>query len=139
MSERKPFAVPFTSWIDQQIASAQRRGDFDNLAGAGKPLPQRDTSDPAWWVKQKLASENLEMPLPASLQVRKEVARTLAAIAMLDDESRVREALTLLNQRIRKANATSIDGPPTNLAPIPIDAWIDQWKAKREQGERHRA
>ena len=38
MTERKPQSMSFTSWIDQQIADAEKRGVFDNLPGAGKPL-----------------------------------------------------------------------------------------------------
>lgn len=30
------------TWIDRAIREAQRRGDFDNLAGAGKPLAVED-------------------------------------------------------------------------------------------------
>ena len=40
MTERKPREISFTSWIDRQINEAQERGDFDNLPGAGKPLPR---------------------------------------------------------------------------------------------------
>ncbi|HUA42024.1 MAG TPA: DUF1992 domain-containing protein, partial [Streptosporangiaceae bacterium] len=39
MTERKPHDVTFRSWIDQQISEAEERGAFDNLPGAGKPLP----------------------------------------------------------------------------------------------------
>jgi hypothetical protein len=39
MTERKPPGRSFTSWIDQQINEAEERGSFDNLPGAGKPLP----------------------------------------------------------------------------------------------------
>jgi Domain of unknown function (DUF1992) len=39
MTERKPPDLSFTSWIDRQINEAAERGAFDNLPGAGKPLP----------------------------------------------------------------------------------------------------
>ena len=39
MTERKPPEITFASWIDQQINEAAERGAFDNLPGAGKPLP----------------------------------------------------------------------------------------------------
>ena len=42
MTERKPPGMSFTSWIDQQINEATERGLFDNLPGAGKPLPDRE-------------------------------------------------------------------------------------------------
>ena len=40
MTERKPPEISFASWIDQQINEAAERGAFDNLPGAGKPLPR---------------------------------------------------------------------------------------------------
>ena len=33
---------PLSGLIDQIVQNAERRGDFDNLPGAGKPLPQLD-------------------------------------------------------------------------------------------------
>ena len=133
MTQRKPFALPNASWIDQQIQAAQRKGDFDRLPGAGKPLPKRDTSDPDWWLKQKVADEGLELALPPSLQLRKDVRTKLAAIALLTEEKKVREALQLLNERIRRANRASVSGPPTDLAPIPVERWIDGWRERRSR------
>jgi Domain of unknown function (DUF1992) len=31
----------FASWIDQRIQDAEERGLFDDLPGAGKPIPNR--------------------------------------------------------------------------------------------------
>ncbi|MGV9308285.1 DnaJ family domain-containing protein [Nonomuraea sp. NPDC003727] len=46
----------FETLIDRQIREAQERGEFDDLPGAGKPLPNRDElNDELWWVKRKLA------------------------------------------------------------------------------------
>lgn len=134
MAERKPFAVPVESWVDAQIARAKKRGDFDGLPGAGKPLPKRDTSDPAWWVKQKLAEENLELPLPPGLQLRKDVRAKLAAISTLADECQVREALHLLNAHIRTTNARVISGPASDIAPLDVDSWVERWRSRRTTG-----
>jgi hypothetical protein len=42
---------------------------FDNLPGAGKPLPDRgQLHDPLWWVKQLVEREQLSL-LPPSLQL----------------------------------------------------------------------
>ena len=48
MTERKPPGISFTSWIDRQINEAAKRGAFDNLPGAGKPLPKREDDGEAW-------------------------------------------------------------------------------------------
>ena len=42
MTKRKPSGTSFETWIDRQIREAEERGAFDDLAGAGKPLPRRD-------------------------------------------------------------------------------------------------
>jgi hypothetical protein len=42
-------------WIDEIIKAAQERGDFDNLPGAGKPIPGAGTKDDdMWWVRSWL-------------------------------------------------------------------------------------
>ena len=38
----------YESVVDRQIREAQERGEFDNLPGAGKPLPRRALSGDAW-------------------------------------------------------------------------------------------
>ena len=57
----------------------QERGEFDNLPGAGKPIPGLDADDELWWVKQHLRRENLGY-LPPTLALRKEVEQVLAAV-----------------------------------------------------------
>lgn len=71
MTERKPLGTSFESWVDRQIREASERGEFDNLPGSGKPIPDVDESyDELWWVKQKMRRENLSY-LPPTLALRK--------------------------------------------------------------------
>jgi hypothetical protein len=68
----------YESLIDRQIRLAAERGHFDNLAGAGKPLPGLDEPDDGlWWVRGYLRREGLstEALLPPSVQLRKEIDR----------------------------------------------------------------
>ncbi len=46
---------PLMDLISQRIAEAEARGDFDNLPGAGKPLPKCD--DPENALLNRLAKE----------------------------------------------------------------------------------
>ena len=39
MTERKPSGMSWETWINAQIRVAREQGAFDNLPGAGKPLP----------------------------------------------------------------------------------------------------
>jgi hypothetical protein len=47
---------------DNLIREAMERGAFDNLPGAGKPIPDIDQPyDPMWWLKKKLADEQTKL------------------------------------------------------------------------------
>jgi hypothetical protein len=121
---RKPLGSPFESWIEQQIREAQERGAFENLAGAGKPLPGLDEPhDPMWWVKRKLRDEKLSL-LPDALQIRLDLDRALEART----ETELRQSLRELNERIARLNSRVAEGPPTTLAPVDIDAVVLRWR-----------
>ncbi len=75
VTERKPAGTSFTSWIDQQIEEAAKRGAFDDLPGAGKPLPARGDEDAGQaWLRDYVRREGMaaEELLPAPLRLRKE-------------------------------------------------------------------
>jgi len=76
MTERKPRDMSVGSWIDQQIAEAARRGAFDDLPGAGKPIPRRSGGTEAW-LQDYLRREGVSADelLPTPLRLRKEAER----------------------------------------------------------------
>jgi hypothetical protein len=42
-------------WIDAVIEEAEKRGEFDDLPGTGKPIPGAGTKDDdLWWVRSWL-------------------------------------------------------------------------------------
>jgi hypothetical protein len=46
--------------VEDKLAAAYQRGEFDNLPGFGKPDPVIDEPyDPNWWIRSKLAREGL--------------------------------------------------------------------------------
>jgi len=121
---RNPFAAPFETWIEEQIRDAQERGLFENLPGAGKPLPDLDEPyDPMWWVKRKLRDENLSL-LPDALQIRVDLERALDART----EPELREVLLELNQRISRLNSRATCGPPTTLAVVDVEEVVRKWR-----------
>ncbi|MFF0815240.1 DUF1992 domain-containing protein [Rhodococcus sp. NPDC003318] len=131
MTERKPWNVPFESWVERQIRLAQERGDFDNLEGAGKPLPHVDDADENWWVKRKLAAEGLstEALLPPSLQLRREIERLPDSVADLPTEQAVRDVVADVNRRI----AEYIRAPSQPVVPVhrvDVDAAVAAWRAR---------
>jgi hypothetical protein len=131
VTERKPSGMSFETWIDRQIREASERGEFDNLPGAGKPIPGvGGPDDEMWWVKQLMRRENLSH-LPPSLALRKEAEDVLASVPAAKSESAVREMITKLNEKIAAAIRTPADGPPLNLMPLDADKVIESWRDNR--------
>jgi hypothetical protein len=130
MTQRKPPGTSWESWIEAQIRVAQEQGAFDNLPGAGKPLPNLDQYDPLWWVKQLTQREQLSL-LPPSLELLRKVERELATIETLPDEATVRRRIAALNVEIARVNATVVEGPPTRLGKLDVDQVVARWRRTR--------
>jgi hypothetical protein len=102
MTERKPRGMNFQSWIDQQIADAEQRGVFDNLPGAGKPLPRRrrDADYGEAWIRDYARREGVaaEEFLPTPLRLRREIERLKEAVPGMRSEDEVRDTVSDLNR-----------------------------------------
>jgi hypothetical protein len=124
----------YESWVERQIREAIERGEFDNLPGAGRPIPGLNgREDENWWVKGFLEREKLPMPLPASLALRKEVADLPRELAEVTNEEVVREIVADLNQRIRDSHRRRVDGPPVVVGLVDVEAAVAQWRRNRER------
>src|SRR5438093_677532 len=103
MTERKPPGVSWESWFEEQIRQAQEEGAFENLPGAGKPLPDLEESyDPNWWVKKLIRREKVSV-LPPALELLRQVESEFEKIWKARDEAEVRarvHALTLSVQSL---------------------------------------
>lgn len=132
MSQRKPRAVSFESWVEKQIREGRERGSFDDLPGAGRPLPKAASDDLAW-VRDKARREGLPVTalLPPSLAVAKEVEDLPARLARERSEARVRELVEDLDRRIDAARRGPAVGPPVRTARLDVDAVVAQWRAAR--------
>ena len=125
-----------TSWyesvIDRQIREARERGEFDDLPGAGKPLPgygQADDED--WWVRDLIRRENITGMLPASLKLRREIEDIAQTVATKKTEAAVRKVVEDLNERIRRAQRGHLDGPPVVLSTVDADEVVEAWLGLR--------
>ncbi|HVM54239.1 MAG TPA: DUF1992 domain-containing protein [Acidimicrobiales bacterium] len=128
MTERKPPGLSFESWIDKQIRDAEERGEFDNLPGKGKPLPDIDKPrDELWWVRQKLKREDVDI-LPPTLQIRRDLDEAREKIRRATTEGEVREIVTAINEKIRHVNSHVVSGPPTTVAPLHEETVVDRWR-----------
>ncbi len=131
MTKRKPHDTSWTSFIEQQIRDAERRGEFDDLPGAGKPIPGLDRPhDPLWWAKQLLEREGLSFT-PETMQVRRDLERLLERLPQIPSEGAVRTRVKELNARIILANSTQTGGPPSTASPLDVEAVVKRWRALR--------
>jgi len=131
MTERKPSDLSFTSWIDRQINEAAERGAFDNLPGAGKPLPKRTDADAAQaWLRDYLRREGVSADelLPTPLKLRKETERLAGTVQDLRTEQEVRTVVADLNRRILEWRRIPA-GPPVFLPLLDTESLVSQWRA----------
>ena len=128
----------YESSVDRQLREAQERGEFDNLPGAGKPLPGAGGEyDEDWWVKDWLRREGgTEAVLPPTLAVRRERAEIERFVDRKTSERAVRDYVAALNEQIRKARVGLLDGPPTLLPPLDADAVVQGWRDRRSRTSR---
>lgn len=127
-------SVPYESWVERQIREATERGEFDNLPGAGRPLPGlngRDQED--WWVKSFLERERIPMPLPTTLALRKEITELARTLSGVREEAEVRRIVEDLNERIRDSHRRKVDGPAMVLRPVDVEATVAEWRSKRSR------
>jgi hypothetical protein len=135
MTERKPPGVGFESWVERQIREAAERGEFDNLPGAGKPIPDLDTPhDELWWVKQKLRREHLSY-LPPTIALRKKAEDALVAAAQASSEAQVRRIMADINHKIREGNRKAASGPPLNLMPFDVERIVRGWRGQQASAD----
>ncbi len=126
------YPMPHESPIDRAIREATERGDFDDLPGLGKPLPDSGRSyDEDWWLKDLIRRENLTDIAPATLLVRKEAEGVGETVAKFTTEARVREAVAELNERIWQVRRGLVDGPPVPIALLDADAVVTEWRRRR--------
>ncbi|WP_409185542.1 DUF1992 domain-containing protein [Amycolatopsis sp. VS8301801F10] len=134
MTERKPPGVSFGTWIDRQIAFAEARGDFEDLPGAGKPLPPPTGRDAATdWALRRAREGDLDATafLPPSLALPREIQDLPGKLAKVRSEAKVREIVEDLNARIRKAHALPQDGPVLRARPLDVEETVASWRAGR--------
>lgn len=73
---------------EQQIRDAQRRGEFDNLPGSGKPLQLDDDSHVPPHLRASYRMLKNANCLPPELELRKEIRRVEELLPTLGDEEK---------------------------------------------------
>lgn len=119
------------TWVDQQVQQAIRRGDFDDLPGAGKPLKDLGVEhDPDWWIKKLVERERLVV-LPASVQLRKDDAALDGLLDEMSREDDVRTAVEEFNARVLRARYSIPEGPPLVTMTRDVEGTVAAWRERR--------
>ena len=133
MTERKPQSMSFSSWIDQQIADAEKRGVFDDLPGAGKPLNLKPEGDYGQaWIRDYARREGVpaEEFLPTPLKLRREIERLAETVEQMRSEDEVRSVVADLNRRIAEWRRVPV-GPPVFVHLVDSGEMVARWRASR--------
>ncbi len=102
----------FQKIIEERILVAQKKGEFDNLPGSGKPLELEDDSHVP--EELRLAYKILKNAdcLPPELDLKKEISKTEDLLADMADTAEKYRTMKKLNFLIMKLNTlrnTSIE------------------------------
>jgi len=125
--------MPYESWVERQIREAIERGEFDDLPGRGKPIRGLGRDDENWWVKAYLEREQLPLPMPTSLALRKEVMELADTLADVSDEGSVREIVKDLNHRIAESHRIRVDGPHIVVGLVNAERAVAEWRGRRSR------
>jgi hypothetical protein len=132
--ERGSTAAERAAYGETAIQQAIRRGDFDNLPGAGKPLEGLNGHhDPDWWIKRKIETEKLTGLGPPALTLRVESEELTERLDELPREEDVREAVDDFNRRVIEARRQLLGGPPVVTPTRDVDAEVRAWRERRDE------
>lgn len=130
----------FESIAEKRIREAQERGEFDNLPGAGKPLPGLDRPyREDWWIARLIEREGLDTSgaLNPTLALRKEGAQLTETVQDRTREQDVREIVEDFNRRVlrdRLRPATGTAMPPLAKT-YDVEEIVAGWRAHRAKVE----
>ncbi len=125
------------AYVETVIQQAIRRGDFDGLPGAGKPLEHLDRGhDPDWWIRRKIENERITGLGPPAILLRTEDAELDDRLDRMHREGEVREALEDFNRRVVNARRQLLGGPPVVTPLRDVAAELAAWRGRREERQR---
>lgn len=136
MGENADWASRFESLLDRQIRAAQERGEFDDLPGAGKPLPSDSAPyRPDWWIDQVVQREKAgAYAIPPVLALRKIADELTAGAAGFPGAREVRAAVADYNEQAGRARRLPQEGRAVLLPELDADTVVATWRANRPAG-----
>jgi hypothetical protein len=121
--------------IDDAMSEAIAAGHFDDLALAGKPLPNLGTGRlrDDWWLQQLVEREELTGLAPPALALKAEDRELDATLDREFREAEVRRIVDDFNARVRRARMQLMGGPPVVTRTRDADDEVRRWRARREE------
>ncbi|WP_241978348.1 DUF1992 domain-containing protein [Cryobacterium sp. Hz9] len=119
-------------YVEMAIQQAIRRGEFDNLPGAGKPLTNLERGyDPDWWIRQKIEREKITGLGPPALTLRTENVELDARLDQAHSEAAVTAILNDFNSRVVSARRQLQGGPPVVTPTRDVEGQLTLWRDRR--------
>jgi hypothetical protein len=112
----------FEKIVEERIRKAQREGVFDDLPGAGKPLPREDMDIPEDLRLAYKVLKNADL-IPPELELRKEIRSTQELLSGMPETGEKYKVLKKLNLLVMKLNTMrgpniQFDVPQQYLDPV---------------------
>jgi hypothetical protein len=136
MTERKPPGMSFETWIDSQITRAREQGAFDDLAGAGRPLPRREREETSYdWALSWAKRENADVAgmLPTGLALRKEREELSGLVDRQTSEAAARAVVDAHNARVAQFYRRPQEGPFIPVGMADVEQMVAAWRRTRPQ------
>lgn len=135
----QPTMAERAQYVEVLIQQAIRRGEFDDLPGAGKPLTGlQHTYDPDWWIRQKIEREKITGLGPPALTLRTEDAELDGRLDGAGSEAAVRGILEDFNARVVEARRQLQGGPPVITPTRDVDDELQRWRERRAGRQQQR-
>ncbi len=94
--------LPFEIIAEERIREAQRKGDFENLEGRGRPLELEDDSMIPQELRMACKALKNAGYLPPEAQIRKDINTALDLLENMDDEKQRYQQMQKLDYLIYK-------------------------------------
>jgi hypothetical protein len=95
----------FTKIVEDRIRKAQQKGEFENLAGSGKPLALKEDGHIAEELRLSYKILKNADCLPPEVELKKEIERTEDLLRGMQDTAAKYRTLKKLNFLIMKLNS----------------------------------
>lgn len=88
--------------VERQIREAAERGEFDGLAGRGRPIDDLDAVyDPGWWAKRYVRREKAR---DRADELRRAIRGELPHLRVSSDQTAAEERVGELNRMVAAVN-----------------------------------